>query len=523
MLGFAKKPRRSADESGEQPILTGKTLLVEHRARLRSIRAIVGVPDTHWRWLYQTAFTNFAEMVQRLPASEAHHHCELGGLLRHALEVVELALKIRRGYVLPPDKEPEIVIAEQDAWTYAVATASLLHDVGKAMVDQRIVLHGRDGLPIGLWSPWVGPMTKALGTHYRIEFRRGQAHRLHEAVSPLLVTHIVPADGLGWLGDHHDALAAWLGAIGGHALGCTVIADIVKEADQSSVARDLSGERRQLQSASAKPLAERLLVALRQLIDSGALPVNRRGAGAFLDDTSVWLVSKRGLDAIREALQGQAGVPARNDRLMDELQQRGFAVPTTEQRAVWHCEVRVGDGVDSWCQPLSLIRIPLDRLWPDPAARPPCAAAWVREVEAVSETSADEDPAVADASEARSAKATDSGEPFLPWLIDGLRNGALAINSAKAQVHVVDEGLLLVSPAIFRVFADEEWREAQKRFLKRKLSAKAARGENIFHYAVDSDAGTKTIKGLLIRNPEAKLGLELPSANGLLSRKSDAE
>jgi hypothetical protein len=302
-----------------------------------------------------------------------------------------------------------------------------------------------------------------------------------------------------------------------------VIADIVKEADQGSVAQDLSGERRQLQSASAKPLAERLLAALRQLIESGALPVNRQGAGAFLDDTSLWLVCERGLDAIRDALQGQAGVPARNDRLIDELQQRGFAVSTTEQRAVRHCEVRVGDGDDSWCQTLSLLCIPLARLWPDSAARPPCAAVWIREVEAVSERSADADPAVVDASEPASANATDPGEPFLPWLIDGIENGALAINTAKAQVHVVDEGLLLVSPAIFRVFADEEWREAQKRFLKRKLSAKTARGENIFHYAVDGDAGTKTIKGLLIRNPEAKLGLELPSANGLLSPKSEAE
>lgn len=90
-------------------------------------------------------------------------------------------------------------------------------------------------------------------------------------------------------------------------------------------------------------------------------------------------------------------------------------------------------------------------------------------------------------------------------------------------MHVVDEGLLLVSPAIFCVFADDEWRDAQKRFLKRKLSTKTACGENIFHYAVDRDSGQKIIKCLLIRNPEAKLGLALPNANGLLSRKSGAE
>ena len=92
MLGFAKRGSRGGENAVEQPVLRGKALLAEHRARLRSIRAIVGVPEQHWRWLYQALFVEFAETVQRLPASEAHHHCEAGGLLRHALEVVELAL-----------------------------------------------------------------------------------------------------------------------------------------------------------------------------------------------------------------------------------------------------------------------------------------------------------------------------------------------------------------------------------------------------------------------------------------------
>ncbi|MEX2258538.1 MAG: MobH family relaxase [Woeseia sp.] len=503
--------------------MRGKALLADHRTRLTGIRAIVGVPEQHWCWLYQPLFAAFAETVQRLPASEAHHHCESGGLLRHALEVVELALKIRRGCVLPPDQEPEVVIAEQDVWTYAVASAALLHGAGSVLAEQRIVLQGGDRSPIGVWSPWVGPMSKTGGTHYRIEFRRGREHRLHEAVTLLLVGNIVPKDGLRWLADHHDALGAWLGAIGSVTLGSSVIADIVKEADRGSVARDLSGERRQLPSASVKPLAERLLVALRQLIDSGALPINRQGAAGFLDDTALWLVSERGLDAVREALQGQAGVPLRNDRLIDELQQRGLAVPNAEQRAVWTCEVRVGEGDESWRQTLTLLRIPLDHLWPDPEARPAPAAVSVREVEPAATPPADAPRDGNAKSETNTVKAVDAGEPFLPWLVDGLSSGVLAINTAKADVHVVDEGLLLVSPAIFRVFADDRWQDAQKHFLKRKLSDKKAHGENIFHYAVDGDGDRQTIKGLLIRNPEAKLGIALPSANGLLSRKSDVE
>lgn len=543
MLAFVRKslttrPPTAGDDSGVLPVQCGRTLLAEHIARLHRIRTLIGVPQQHWQYLYQTLFMAFAETVQRLPASEAHHHCEPGGLLRHALEVTEIALKIRRGYVLPPDTEPEVVVEEQEVWTYAVATAALLHDVGKALVDQSIQLLGRDGARIGDWSPWVGPMTETGSTHYRIEFRRGHAHRLHEAVTPLLAPGIVPNDGLRWLGNHQDALAAWLSAIGGHTPGSTVIADIVNAADQRSVARDLSGERRQLPTANAKPLAERLLTALRQLVDSGALPVNRQGAAAFTDDRALWLVSKRGLDAIREALQGQGGVPARNDRLMDELQQRGFAVPSAEQRAVWRCEVQIGDGADRWCQTLTLLCIPIDRLWPDPAARPATADVSVREIEAEvpppedaastaaltrADQSAATDCEVAPTPDDDATDCDDAGEAFLPWLVAGLKSGSLAINTAKARVHVVDEGLLLVSPAIFRVFADEDWREAQKQFLKRKLTAKTARGENIFHYTVDSDSGPKTVKGVLVRNPEAKLELELPAANALLSRKSDAE
>lgn len=542
MLAFVRKsmairPSTVGEDAARLPVQCGQTLLAEHSARLHSVRNLVGVPQQHWQYLYHTLFVAFAETVQRLPASEAHHHCEPGGLLRHALEVTEVALKIRRGYVLPPDTEPETVVEEQEVWTYAVATAALLHDVGKALVDQRIELQSRDGSRIGVWSPWVGPMTETGSTHYRVEFRRGHPHRLHEAVTPLLAPRIVPNDGLRWLGDHHDTLAAWLSAIGGSTFGNTVIADIVKAADQRSVARDLSGERRQLPTANAKPLAERLLTALRQLIDSGALPINRQGAAAFIDDRAVWLVSKRGLDAIRDALEGQGGIPSRNDRLMDELQQRGFALPSAEQRAVWRCEVRVGDAAESWCQILTLLCIPIDYLWPDPDARPAAADVQVCEVDAeappedtapaAAQTSADQsadaDCDVATTSDDHATEGDDAGEAFLPWLVAGLKGGSLALNTAKARAHVVDEGLLLVSPAIFREFADEDWRDAQKQFLKRKLTAKTARGENIVHYAVDSDAGQKTVKGVLIRNPEAKLGLELPAANALLSRKSDAE
>ena len=96
-----------------------------------------------------------------------------------------------------------------------------------------------------------------------------------------------------------------------------------------------------------------------------------------------------------------------------------------------------------------------------------------------------------------------------------------SINTAKARVHVVEEGLLLVSPAVFRTFAGERWLNAQKRFLKRKMSEKTATGENIFHYIVNGQRGKKTIKGVLIRNPQEKLAVTLPEPNSILSPKPE--
>jgi integrating conjugative element relaxase (TIGR03760 family) len=557
MLGFAKRQSASLDPSALLTVQRGPVLLADHTAILSSIRSIIGVPQQHWRVLYQALFTAFAEYVQRLPASEAHHHCEVGGLLRHALEVVELALKVRRGYVLPPGKEPEVVADQQDLWTYAVATAALLHDAGKPLIDQLVMLYSRDGLPLNVWSPWVGPMTTAGGSRYRVDFRRRGEHRAHEAVTPLLATHIVPKDGLRWLGRHHDALAAWLGAISGHTVGSAVIADIVKQADQLSVARDLTGERHQLPGARAKPLAERLLVALRQLLETGALPMNRQGGAAFVDGSKLWLVSKRCLDAIRESMQGQTGVPPDNDRLLDELQQRGIAVPRCDGQAVWTGEVRVGHGAEVWCQSLPLLCIPIDRVWAEPDARPAPAEVHVSMIDALdSDSPHGASPGVECVATARvegisaaamagipaavvdtvdvnarnrqdsrpSVSGVDVGNPdpgtaFLNWLIDGLKRRALVINSPKAQVHVVDEGLLLVSPAIFRTFAGADWLIVQKRFLKRKLTAKTSNGENIFHYEIDSDRGKNTIKGLLIRDPQKTLAVSLPATNRLLSQK----
>lgn len=562
------------------PVLAASQLLQSHAAVLSQIRQQVGVPAAHWNALYQPLLERYAAFVQQLPASEAHHHRRLGGLLKHGLQTTFNALAIRRGILLPPGSSAEELSEKQDVWTYAAASAALLHDLGKPVVDQHIALRTADGKLLGRWNPLAGPIVPPAAS-YAIRYVRGRRYRLHPRLPPMLVQHLVPPVALVWLVQDLDVFEAWLAVISG---GDTELAGelgrIVKQADSLSVAADLGGEPGVAAAAGARqPLAERLALGLRKLIDNQSLPLNRPGAAGFVIDDDLWLVSKRALDALRDELSTDtpAGVPSRNERLMDELQQHGILMPYRD-RAIWMAMIELGD----WRQLLSLLRIPLGRLWTDPASRPPAVPGRIVPETAdgpsteaqlgppgppptaplIQSQPVDGDalpPLVADASagpvtdnNARHpgpanravshsiATATGSvapepagppsildagsGEPsptsladndLIQWIVRGLTHGRLKINTVDARLHMTQEGLLLVSPGIFRDFAGMDgWLNAQKRLIKLKAHLRTPDRTNIWTYRVVGERkSTALLKGILIADAAVRLNLHLPEPN----------
>lgn len=553
------------------PVFAAAELLQPHQHTLAQIRQQVGIPLVHWEALYGSLIQRFAGFVQQLPASEAHHHRERGGLLKHALETTHKALSLRRGVLLPQGASAEALAEKQDVWTYATASAALLHDLGKPLVDQKVMLFAAGRRPLGAWNPLAGPIPTA-ATHYSIQYVRGRRYRLHPRLPPMLAHHVVPALGLEWLAQDLDVFEAWLATIsGGDPEFAGTLGQIVKQADSLSAAADLSGEPAAPVTAGRRPLAERMALALRKLVDDQALPLNRPGAAGFVFGDDLWLVSKRALDALRDAMTAEApgGVPGRNERLMDELQQHGILMPNGD-RAIWAATVELGD----WRQALTLLRIPLARLWADPASRPaaapgrvivdtagpsadaapvpaPSPAPEIRGVDSedlspvvresataaprlplppLADLSAPEstqplsrsptpgsgEPALAGASEAGNPASPSLAEnEVIRWIVAGIGAGRLKLNTADARIHVTAEGLLLVSPGIFRDFAGPDgWLGSQKRLLKLKAHRKNADGTNIWTYRVVGERRSSALlKGVLVEKPEAQLGLRLPEPN----------
>ena len=108
----------------------------------------------------------------------------------------------------------------------------------------------------------------------------------------------------------------------------------------------------------------------------------------------------------------------------------------------------------------------------------------------------------------------DPGQTFLDWLHDGLKQNRFEINATSARLHCVEEGLLLVSPGIFKDFDRENWQRVQKRFQKLKIHRKTAQGTNIHTYQVTGKRSKSRINGILIEDPERRFeGVMLPECN----------
>ena len=329
------------------PPLRSSTLLelVGFDERLTQLYRIVGISENHFDVLYRQPVHALAEAVQLAPASENNHHCGPGGLLKHTLEVTATALHIRKSYQLPLGGNPEDMAREEHHWTYGVFVACLLHDIGKILTRFQIVLNMADGTQ-KLWNPHNEPIYETGAVSYGIVFQECE-YKAHQRMGVTLYSHIIPQIARAWLAQHSVVMSQTLASIWGDTYESQVIGDIVTQADRASTGANTDITNADLRFPGAREsLADRLIQKLRQLLSDGAIKLNKDGGMGWVANEDVYLVCRPLAELLVKSFEdiGATGIPSDPVRIYDVLQEHGFALPTSDGKAVWRINVQDNQG-----------------------------------------------------------------------------------------------------------------------------------------------------------------------------------
>lgn len=491
------------------PLLSAEELIMSLQAEsvVRSIKRLVAVPETHWAAIYDPVLTRFIEAAQLAPASMAHHHSGPGGLVVHTLEVLEIALRLRKPLVLPKNADPDTSARQEHIWTYALFIAVLLHDLGKLMTTTRLWLDCNK-----YWSPYLN-CAEFKGRTYQVKFLSAP-YKLHQRIANSGL-HLVPEVGVAWLAQFPEIMAQVNAYLYGDHFDAGIIGELAQKADGESVAKNLGGQqvnRVVFPGVPVVPLVDMLVTGLRQMLETNELKLNSHGADGWMDSEYVWLVcgtvAKKLIEYLRRV--GLHQIPTDNNRIFDTLQEHGFVVQTENGKAIWHTRIIGPD--NAYRFQLTMLKFEIGRLLPpsrrqefagqievvdpgqiettDPMVEPESANESVEpavvepapdtrsvdpvKVDSVPDWMMEEDGANESTEHAPGEKHQgesstpeepmefsdikpcdlddDVGQYFLDWLSRMVRSEKLPVNRQDAAIHIVQEGALVVSPRTFKEF-----------------------------------------------------------------------
>lgn len=348
---------------------SGSELLMpeDRQVVIRKIKRLFSITDGVWIDHYLYAIEQFAELVQEVPASEAHHHSEFGGLIDHTLETLHAGARISQGHILPPNSEPEKISSSSDRWRFGTFMAILAHDIGKVVTDLEIV-YSQKGEDFQYWHPWYGSIPN--GAEYAFRYKpRGTnariAKSLHEKAAMSLLPNLLTKKAAQWIFEDPELLSQLFCTITHSTFGGNALSEIVRAADMSSVANNLGADTGiSTDHSSVIPLHEKLILSLRKLLNDGELKRNKPGAAVWITKNETWAVSKATMEAVRLQLvnEGHKGIPKNIVRLFEVLREHDLLIPNQEGESVWIAEVN--DFAKNWQQKLTFLRFKNEILWP---------------------------------------------------------------------------------------------------------------------------------------------------------------
>ncbi|EJN2898419.1 helicase/relaxase domain-containing protein [Salmonella enterica] len=534
--------------------------------------------------LYQAPVVRFAERVQLLPASEYHHHSHPGGLLDHSLEVMAFAAKLRQRHLLPAGAAPEDQAREAEAWTAGIIYAALLHDVGKTATD--IAVTTDDDQLWHPWEgplrrsyrlkylknrdhrlhPVVGGL---LATHILPVAALNWMAQYPELYASFLYCingHYDRAGIIGELVQEADraSVAQFMGAN----------ASTVLERPQPSLAKQMLAALKELvqtqyklsnpHSGSDGWLTEEALWLISKttadrvrawLLQQGVTSVPDSNVRLFDEMQAHGLIvpTPEGKAVWSCDIKADSGWTPGCSLTLLRFSPSRFWSAQEDHPAIFAGQVIPGaadlqtaskeENAKTDLLPAlsmgkavrkgdSMANLTLS-LFESTTSDGTSALEMIRDITQTMEKSV-EGTSSNLRSESRSDKLRGSepntvsramsGQGFVDWLREGIRIRKVMVNESGAPVHMVAGRAFLVSPVIFKLYAQfttgetgEQWKAVQKAFQRLPVHYRDNDGTNIFTCEVKGPRKTRTVKGYFLEKPEFIFDNAVPEDNPYLS------
>lgn len=280
--------------------------------------------DLNFDTLFRQVVVNYIRYVHLLPASENHHHCDVGGLIRHSLEVALNSLRKSQQQVLPAIGHLDEEQNRKPRWQYAAWVCGLLHDAGKVLYDMRVydTETGKD------WNPYLSDLytwaSENNVSRYRVVWRPEHRHKKHENLSVTVLEWVLTKEAKAYLMDNTDELPIAMNHCLSH-YGNTqgFLQNCLRAADSASTEKDIQTQWHEMIGKRRYPLESAIVNAMRRLRDEWT--VNEAKAFVWIIGDEVFLSWPKAIQMIVKRLQDdKVDVPVNPTRVVEILEERNL-------------------------------------------------------------------------------------------------------------------------------------------------------------------------------------------------------
>lgn len=312
------------------PLYDPDALLDLHPELIYGIRLSSGLDDKAFDAHYLQVARNYAHFVHVLPASRAHHHRNMGGMLRHGLEVASFAMRRSDMLILGGHESPRQRFQDEAIWRFAMFVAAIGHDIGKIVADIEVFDHSGNLR----WNPFEETLVewgvRNTLTTYHPQWSERRVHRAHEAMSAVLLNRLLDPLHFAYLATGaREILMHVATTVAGVAMQDNPLYAVVMAADHASVSASLGSDTRVVEGISVgiSP-AERFIEAAVRLLHDG-WQVNQPGARVLVSKSACYLAWPQAFDDVKARLEreGVTGILTTPDQVAGLLIDTNFAVP----------------------------------------------------------------------------------------------------------------------------------------------------------------------------------------------------